>query len=150
MDVRPANRDDIHELALMAKEMHQESDFAPIPFDGVMCEIFLGKVIEDVENSCAFVTEKEGVLTGAILASLSPFFFSTEKKISEIALYVKPEYRGSRASLLLEKQFDSWADERKIRRRYLGNSTGSDVVHELYQKLGYTLVGGLYRKDKEF
>lgn len=148
--IRKATQHDIPALVELSAQMHVESDFRDVPFDPEMTTSFF-EVIVDGENCTVFVSEnKEGELTGMIGGILNPFQFSLLRKANDLGFYVVPEERKGRAAIKLEEAYRNWAFSfEDVVRVYLGITTGFDKIGELYERLGYTCVGGLYRISKE-
>lgn len=147
MTIRQATQDDLLDLLEMAEAMHGESDFSTIPFDHLFCRDFLEITLDDPDNG-VFIDENEGVIRGAFLGSVEPFFFSSRLKASDTAIYVKPEFRGSATALRLIRKWELWAWEKGAIRTYLGVSTGNAKADDFFTRLGYTRLGGIYRKEK--
>jgi GNAT superfamily N-acetyltransferase len=82
-----------------------------------------------------------------LLGYISEYYFGRDLIASDYLWYVTPEYRGSRAAVLLLRDFQKWAEERNASEVHMGLSTGvhAEKVGALLENLGYDLVGGNYK-----
>lgn len=149
INIREATFDDIPEAFALAEQMHVESDYADIPLEHGLCTAFLEVAILE-EDYCFLIAERDNHILGGMIGCISPYYFSSEIRANDVALFVAKEERGTRTALYLVKAFERWAYTKKAKRIYLGVSTGYDKAGEFYERIGYNQVGGLYRKKEEF
>ena len=71
------------------------------------------------------------------------YFFSTKPKISDIGLFVLPEFRGTSAAIKLLKAVEAWAKENNISDICIGQTTAVNMekTQQFYNRLGYKTVG---------
>lgn len=152
MGVRVATIEDIPVIVEMAKKMHEQSDYASVPFVSEMYSGFLHIIFENEDYRC-FVYEKDKKIMGAIIGLVAPYMFSPEIFAVDAGFFVLPECRGGVTALRLESAYSEWAvwkaelvgqESIKIR---LGSSTGDKRAGAFFEKIGYGLVGGNYCKD---
>lgn len=75
----------------------------------------------------------------------------TGRRVSDMLVYVLPEYRGGAIAPRLVKMMEAWAKNRDAEYMMLGQSTGiGDPVRviKFYERLGYTMTG--FNCYKEF
>lgn len=92
---------------------------------------------------------KEGKVIGMAAGQATPYMFNPKEcMITDYALYVLPEYRGTTAAIRLLKDFEAWGKSQGANEMSLGVSTGidTDKTHNFYTKMGYLYSGGIYKK----
>jgi GNAT superfamily N-acetyltransferase len=94
-------------------------------------------------NAIAFLAIDNDKIVGFMAAMLHEYFFSSRKRVSDLGLYVLPEYRGSRAALKLVKSLETWAKQTGADDLHLGQTTAVDIdkTRQFYERLGYKTVG---------
>jgi len=95
------------------------------------------------DNTVFFIVIKNNKIVGFILAVAHEYFFSNRKRVSDLGLYVLPEYRGSRAALMLIKALETWSKEIGVDDLHLGQTSAvnMDKTRQFYERLGYKTVG---------
>jgi GNAT superfamily N-acetyltransferase len=95
------------------------------------------------DNTVFFIVIKNNKIVGFILAVAHEYFFSNRKRVSDLGLYVLPEYRGSRAALMLIKALETWAKDMGANDLHLGQTSAvnMDKTRQFYERLGYKTVG---------
>lgn len=76
------------------------------------------------QNPFIFVAEKDGLVVGFLMAFVNPYAFTTGFFSSQEVIYVRPEYRGTRAAALLLEAFNSWSDRIGAREVFVGVANG--------------------------
>ena len=102
--------------------------------------------IERIVNSpstfvmLAFDREK---LVGCIAGVVHQSLFNDITKVTDVGLFVLPEYRKSKIGFMLIKQLEQWARYNKASQIWLGQTTGNNPerIAKMYERLGYTLCG---------
>ena len=94
-------------------------------------------------NAIAFLAIDNDKIVGFMAAMVHEYFFSNRKRVSDLGLYVLPEYRGSRAALKLVKSLETWAKQTGADDLHLGQTTAVDIdkTRQFYERLGYKTVG---------
>jgi GNAT superfamily N-acetyltransferase len=143
MIVRPFEADDSKQILQMGKTFIKESSFSFLPFDpGKMGKILLRSIEYSAEVMC-LVVEKDGEIIGSVCACLTEYFFCSEKMTSDYWWYVKPEHRGSRAGIMLLKEYVAWAQAYGAREVMLSTSTGIDMekTADILERIGFERSG---------
>lgn len=141
--------DDLLELVKIGAIFHKESCYRDTEFDPYIYAEFLKGVIT-MPNYCAAVIEQDGKIVAHLLAMVSPFFWNTQPCARDIVVYVNPEKRGTRAFVMLVKEFERWAAEKgAVMPKIVGISTGIDIekTRASYERLGYTCIGSILAKE---
>jgi RimJ/RimL family protein N-acetyltransferase len=86
--------------------------------------------------------------TGLMLGQISPTWYNPVPSAYEHILYVVPEKRGTGLAIRMVRNFEADAKWAEAEYAYLGASTGinDEATNRLYERLGYSRVGGGYRK----
>lgn len=148
MIVREMTESDIPVLVKIGSQAHLESEYRTMTFSSEKCER-LGQAMYSLENLKCFVVERDGEIIGFLMASVDEGYFTDEKTTSDLLVYVKPEWRGSRAFYLLITEYIAWAKEQDAKLIFLSNSTGyePEKIGKLYERLGFHRVGGIFQME---
>ena len=90
-----------------------------------------------------FLVEYKNQIIGGFVGRIGGDWFNNIKIAFDDVLYVKPEFRTSRAAYILIKAFISWARLMGASRIQCGTTTGveSDSCIRLYKHFGFTEYG---------
>lgn len=82
-------------------------------------------------------------IIGYTCAVVHESVFNNLLRVSDIGLFVLPEYRNTSASIKLVKLLEEWAKEQGASQLWLGQTTGDDPerVVKFYNRLGYKTQG---------
>ena len=102
----------------------------------------------DGETQIYLAYKDDGTAVGYIVAYLQPYLFNRYKVVGQEVIYVLPEFRGSRAGLMLLKQLDVMAKKYKALEVFGGiaNRFNMDRTLAWFEKQGYEKVGYYVRK----
>jgi GNAT superfamily N-acetyltransferase len=94
-------------------------------------------------NAVGFVAIEDDKIIGFISGIFSEYFFSNRKQVTDLGLFVLPEFRGSRTALKLVKSLETWATEMGADDLHLGQTTAieMDKTRQFYERIGYKTVG---------
>ena len=147
MNLRRATADDIEEGMELGRRMHEESQFAFLPFDREKVRRYLGHILSNSEHYCVFVVEHEGRLIGLLVGQVMEYFFCREPLCDDVLLFVDRDQRGSVASLALVRAYLEWSRSKGAREARVAVSTGIDIdrTGAFLQRLGFRRVGGVYK-----
>jgi hypothetical protein len=139
---------DIAEILDLGQQMHAESAFRHFDIDIPKCAMLIHTCLTNPDTH--FIRVAVGPtneIVGMLLGYISEYYFGRDLIASDYLWYVTPEYRGSRAAVLLLRDFQKWAEERNASEVHMGLSTGvhAEKVGALLENLGYDLVGGNYK-----
>jgi len=126
MDVRLMVADDFKAVMGMARMMHQES---PTFRDRAFNErklLALGQCcVDEPTLMCGLVVEHPAHgLTGFFIGAMQDYYFGNDLQACDLALYVLPTQRGTKAGLLLIRAYERWAVAQGACEISLGVSTG--------------------------
>lgn len=143
--IRPAIKEDINDLVVLGREMHEESRFAGLTFSEEKVRHLLAHLIDD-PNGCLLVSEKDGVIIGGFAGFISEHYFSTDKVANDFALFIGKADRGGMSAALLLRSFVKWAKKQGAALIQVGITTGVHVEEStrLYNALGFKTVGPLF------
>lgn len=96
-----------------------------------------------------FVAEHQRKIVGFLSAEIGVYDFTDGIFTIQKVLFVKPENRGSRASVLLMKHLDQWSRQLGAKEIVGGNDNGfqSDRTARFLGHLGFVNVGHTMTKD---
>ena len=128
--------------------MHKESAYAFLPYDRDKVRTLILAYIEDTETRCGLIAESEGTIIGMIGGYLIEYYFCDERLTCDELLFVKPDRRGGLAAVRLIGGLQKWAAGRGATELCLSISTDvrSEYTGRFYERLGFTHVGGIYKK----
>ena len=146
--VREAGTSDLKVLMQMGEAMHKESTFRTLPYDYEQ----LGRTLLYVlghETGVMLVAESGGDVIGALGVVAHPAYSSKALIASDVAFYIKPEFRGSMAAVRLLQSAIQWAASMDVRRLTMANSAGADsaTFDRLMIKQGFKVAGSVCYMD---
>lgn len=144
--VRVATPSDVDEMVAMGRALHDESPrYRHLPFSESRLRRLSGKMSGSLlAPDCVFlVAEVDGVIAGMMIGLLVERWFCDERFATDLTMYVKPEFRGSRAFVRLLEAFERWVDEQGVQDIALGVSTEIHPAEtvRIYERRGYSLAG---------
>jgi len=142
MNVRNATELDIPALLKMGILMHNESRYRKFDYNTDKVEQLIRHLIEE---GIVLVVESKTKIIGGFIGMIGQHYFGSDKMSADLALFVNPDSRGTKAAILLIKEYIRQAKEYGVVDIGIGNSTGN--VGGLYEKTGFTQVGGNYRLE---
>ena len=101
MNLRHATVNDFEAGLALGRRMHEESEFAFLPFDADKVRRFLHHIAGDPDHYCAYVVEHRGRLAGLLVGEVMEYFFCRERLCDDMLLFVERDQRGSVAALAL-------------------------------------------------
>lgn len=117
--VMPEDMDAVLSLA----EMQVEETLPHLDFRRDLAESTFRASIETADPT-GFVVEDDGQVIGYLMARLNEYAFSSGVFVSQEVIYVRPDKRGTRAAVLLLKQFMQWGEDVGAQEWVLGVSNG--------------------------
>lgn len=142
--VRRATTEDKKLFSDIAEQFAAESPtYRDIPFEHDTYGTFLDFAFSN-DMYISLICEKDGVIAGAFMAFAYGHLYNPALQASDLGFFVKPEFRGTKAAVLLEKEFRDWARAKGVKKVGLGVTTGDKRAGAFYERLGYTYVGSNY------
>lgn len=145
---RRAFPEDLPAIMALAKEMHAETSFRTISFSEPKAATEILSCILN-PNMLVAVAEDQGQIVGIIAAFLDSPYFSEDLVVYDHIWYVGKEARGSMVGPRLLKHVAEWARLCGAKAVFvtLGSDVSQERVGKLVERLGYSRLGGYYRKD---
>ena len=147
--LRKATEADIPTLVEMGAGMFEGSSFAPLTY----CpEKAAQTMVHGIRTAMLLVTvADDGTITGAIQGDVIEPWYSSDRMGVELFLYVRPEYRGTRAALKLVAAWARWCVASGAKQLRPATAAKSAEADRLYRALGFEPVGQLYvMNQKDF
>ena len=142
MIVRPATLDDLPDLLEIARQFIQEApNYSSRELDEQALTENLSQVIQGAGT--VFVAVQDHEIAGGIVCLTTKDWFNNQIIAFEQVFYVKPEYRGTRAALLLIDVFLNWSRQMGAGRVQCGTTTGinTESCVRLYKHFGFNEYG---------
>lgn len=152
MIIRPPKFRELPLVVEMGRMMHAEGEFKFVPFDEdwsyFQARDALEKYHDGEAKIIAIAEHSDKTICGFLIGALAPYIFSPARYASDLAVFVVPEKRGTSAAVRMIKAFEDWAKMHNAVEFSFGVSTGVQIekTHAFYNKLGYTHVGGVFKK----
>ena len=145
--MRNATSQDMDAAIDLGQSMWQESYYADLPFDRIKVGALGHTAIDNPSYFCQ-VASFNGQLNGFFLGYVTEYFFNFDTIAMDLAVFVKPDARGSSAFFKLLFAFQKWAQDKGVREICLAHTTGvkTKQTKKLYSKLGYNTVGSVHKK----
>ena len=148
---RIATLDDIPDILEMCRalvdETNEHNTFVNIPLHEGKTTNMLRRYIQSPDLYFTGIAEIEGEIVGALFGYIGEYYFCHNKLATDIAWYVKPEFRGTFAGVILLKQFERWASAHGASEVCIAIATGiyAERTGNLLEKRGFNHVGGTYK-----
>ena len=151
MNLRHATLDDIEAGIDLGRRMHEESEFAFLPFDADKVRRLLHHIADNLDRYCAYVVEHDDCLVGLLVGQVMEYFFCRERLSDDMLLFVEQNQRGSIAALKLMHAYLDWSRDQGVREARVAISTGidTDKTGAFLERLGFRHVGGVYKHRME-
>jgi GNAT superfamily N-acetyltransferase len=143
-DIRRATAADFPALVEMGRDMHAESPrYRGMSYDAAKVAELAKRLADMKDIAILLVAERAGEVIGMFVALIAERWFSQDRYITDLTVYVKPEYRGGSAFYRLVKAFEDWAEKQGVQDIAIGVSTEihAERTVRAYQQLGYRLAG---------
>ena len=98
-----------------------------------------------------FIVEQDQEIMGGFAGRISGDWFNNTKIAFDDVMYVKPEFRKTRAAYVLIQTFIGWAAAMGVNRIQCGTTTGveSRACIRLYEHFGFTQYGTVLDMELE-
>ena len=138
MQIRYVEMADIDQCIQLGYAMHQESVYRVHPYLPDKVAFLVQTCIESREY-VGLVAEYSGQIVGFMAGIVGENFFSNTRYANDIALYVRPENRGSTAAVRLISEFLTWADSMGCDEVRCGITTqiNDPIAIKLYKRFGF-------------
>lgn len=151
MRVRSATADDLPALIALGAAMHAESAYAGFDYSSKkLYEMGLHYLAHPDTCFIAVCADDCGTIYGMHAGYICEYYFGRDLIASDLLLFVDPTKRGGMAAALLVRAFEEWAFAKGAKEVCPGSSTmvAPERTAKLYERLGYTVVGNLFKKGR--
>lgn len=146
--VRIATPEDVPDLVRFAKNFHKDSPYRWLKFDTAkVTQAFKQVTSGPGVDMIALIAHKDGQNIGMVVAAADSPPFSSEKVSTELAWWVEPQFRKTRAALFLFEAYEEWAKRvgcRGVQSAYLVGTDHNPSA--FYEKKGFLEVESSYLK----
>jgi L-amino acid N-acyltransferase YncA len=143
MKLRMATIDDLPAMAVLGREMHATSSYAPMDYDPER----LKETITDMMNKSQFVVVTEdtnGEVIGGMVGMVTQSWFGRDMVANDLALFVAGNARGGMAAIKMMKAFVHWAKLAGAKQIRPGVTTGHERAEQLFERLGFARCGASF------
>lgn len=143
------SEDDIADCCVMAEHFHRESLVESIPFEKEAVANYF-RSCRQRPNYLVKVAKSNNRCIGALVGSLSNYVFSNDYTLcTSMFIYVRPEYRFSRAATIFIRELIDWAQNNGASEIFFSTSSGIGAkgLGRLLEKNDFLQVGGTYRRN---
>lgn len=141
--VRPATLEDLDTITPICYQFWQESpNYSQRPMDIYKVRKHFAALIDGA--GCLFLVSKDdGTIVGGFAGGIVTEWQSNSRMAHDWCMFVLPEYRGSRAAVLLLDAFLFWAKSMGANWVQCGTATGIDCERtvKFYEHFGFTKTG---------
>lgn len=151
MKIRGAGGNDIDALVAYGEKFWERTRYSQVdklPYDAESVRELVTGLIHQPKLGYAIVVEDEGKVKGFGLVVQTPLIWSRKIMVAgELAWYVDPELRGSKAGIRLLQTMERIAKHRGIRYMAMISMEHSMDVGPLYERMGYIKTETTWSKD---
>lgn len=142
MRVRTAKLPDVPALVALGQEFIKEApNYQKRPYMADKAAEHFTHLING--GGVIFIVEQDKEIMGGFAGRVSGDWFNNTKIAFDDVMYVKPEFRKTRAAYVLIQTFIGWAAAMGVNRIQCGTTTGveSRACIRLYEHFGFTQYG---------
>jgi len=131
----------------LVDETNEHNTFVNIPLHEGKTRTMLHRYITQPGMYFTGIAEIDGEIVGALFGHIVEYYFCHYKLAQDIAWYVKPEFRGTFAGVVLLKEFERWSSDHGASEVCIAIATGiyAERTGKLLEKRGFGHVGGIYK-----
>ncbi len=144
MKIRPATQLDASAILALLLVMHAEAPAGVL--SPVQPDKALTRIVSAIGRGVALVAiGDDGRILGSIGGEAASDWYGEQTFLGDLWFFVHPEYRASRAAILLLRAFKSAGEAAGLRVR-VGDFNGHDVERKacFYERAGFTRVGSFF------
>lgn len=143
MKLRLATVNDLPDIVVLGRQLHEESTFASMDFDMEIVK----ETLTDLMNKNQFVVVAEdinGTVIGGMAGSVTQSWFGNDLIANDLSLFVRKDHRGGLIAYRLIQYFVHWARLAGAKQIRPGVITGNENAEALYERLGFKRCGSTY------
>ena len=148
--IRPFTLDDLPTMVELGKIMHEESVYRDLDFNEDKIKDLALTYLANPERCWSAVAEVNGRIIGMYAGYITEYYFGKDLIAQDLLLFVDPTKRGGLAAVKLITAFEDWAFAKGVKEVCPASSTmvAPERTAMLYNLLGYTNVGSLFKKRR--
>ena len=146
VSVRSIQPEDKEEFIKLAKKQVEET-LPHLTYEEDVVSFYFDYTLKQ-DSIHIFITFDDGVMTGFLVANIEPYLFRRGFLSSQEVIYVLPEYRNTRAGIMLLNHFETWSKARGVDETFVGIANGIEAERKLkfFERKEYERVGYFLRK----
>lgn len=144
MQIKQAKIHDVEEIYLVLCDMLNNVD---VEYGPPLPEKAIPLIAHTIQNGVCFIAEVDDFIIGTIGGEVGVLWHNNQTYLGDRWWYTMPEYRSTRAGLLLLRAFLKHADENNLP-VILESLSGTNVerLDKVYKKYGLRHVGSMFMK----
>lgn len=144
--IRLGDVPDINAICELGYELLEQSVYRDIKPDESKFRLFTAGLMGSKDGAVLVVVDDDDKPQGFLLGIVDDLFFSRARYATDVAMYVRSDYRNLAPRLI--RDFIDWAKTRpRVDHVMLGISSGIgdlDRVSRMYERIGLEKVGGIH------
>jgi L-amino acid N-acyltransferase YncA len=148
MKLRLATVDDLAEICVLGRKMHEESSFASMDFDNEVVKETLSNLMH--KNQFVVVAEgTNGEIVGGMAGAVTQSWFGNDAVANDLCIFIDKKHRGGILAARLIRLFVQWAKLAGAKQIRPGVVSGCQTAERLYERLGFKRTGATYCMEGE-
>ena len=141
--IHVATPDQMAAFLWLAGQMHAESNFSELQFDGQTYANRLAYFMSSPDYMAILAQDADGNYVGAAAACVTRCDFGPDLLSHDRGIYVHPTRRGASAAKALVAEYVRWATELGVKRISIDVRAGvnPDRAEKFFQHMGFETVG---------
>lgn len=138
---RRATAADLDDIVAMGRALHEESPrYRGMQFDAEKVRVLALNLMQS-DGAAVFVAQAGDEVIGMTALVAADRWFGTDRYVTDLTMYLKPEHRGNGAFARLVQAMEGWAREQGAQEIDIGVSTdiGTERTVRAYERMGFTL-----------
>lgn len=147
--IRLGDVPDIREICVLAQELQEMGSYKGIKPDREKFTRLVANMMNDKTSRVYVIVDDQDKPQGFLLGLVEEFFFSRRRYGTDLAVFVRPEFR--RFAPRMYKEFIAWAVTKpRVDRIMFGISAGignPERIGRMFKRLDLSHVGGIFMKE---
>ena len=151
MDWRFFEEKDLFWILKVSKDMYKESylEEKGVEFNEEKVKQYFNLALRK-PNGFSIIAEDDNKPVGFLISDMSEYLIGHQKVAKNMELYVVPEKRGSKAGLMMMKNFIKWAEMNDATEIIFAPSSMTNInkFDAFAKRLGMEAIGKVYKRFK--
>ena len=139
--IRIAGLSDIDQVTEMAMKFATTTNYADFVVESKVKEVVKSMLEKNIMEAIVLINDGVGLIAGTVI----PFTYGHALMATEVAWWVDPEHRKTKAGIELLEAFEHWA--KTVGCKLITMSCLDNKIAKYYTKKGYHLTERAYMKE---